>query len=438
MKNWGKLALTLTLIVNVLSTNTYAVTPSKNLDKVAVVVNNGVILESEISNTLRSVKQSARQARQQLPDDATLRSQITDKLIMDNILLQIADEQGMHVPDQQLDAAIGDVARQNGISVSQLRQYIQASGTKFNDYREQFRKDMLLSEVRNNEVRRRVNILPKEVDLLAKQMKNYQENQREYNLSHIMLAVPENASQDEVKKIESHANAIVARAKKGENFGKLAAAYSADQSALQGGAMGWSKTEELPAPFARALEKSGKGFITDPIRSRVGFHILKINDFRIPKQQKIMATEVHARHILIKPSVILTDAEAKAKTQSLLNDIRENRISFEQAARLNSEDPGSSTQGGDMGWANPEIFDPAFRNALMQLKKGQISSPVKSAFGWHIIQLLDSRDVDATEDAYKEQAHRMIFNRKFSEEAQVWLQEVRAMAYVKFMNGNAS
>lgn len=434
MKNWGKLALAFTLMINVLTAGAHAATPTKNLDKVAVIVNNGVVLESEISNTLRSVKQSARQARQQLPDDATLRSQITEKLIMDHILLQIAEEQGMHVPDQQLDAAIGDIARQNGISVSQLRQYIQASGVKFNDYREQFRKDMLLSEVRNNEVRRRVNILPKEVDLLAKQMQSYQENQREYNLSHIMLAVPENASAEEAKKIESHANAIVARAKKGENFGKLAASYSADQSALQGGAMGWSKTEELPAPFARALEKSSKGFITEPIRSRVGFHILKVNDLRVPKQQKVTATEVHARHILIKPSVILTDNEAKAKTQSLLNDIRDGRVSFEQAARLNSEDPGSSTQGGDLGWANPEIFDPAFRNALVQLKKDQISSPVKSAFGWHIIQLLDSRQIDATEDAYKEQAHRMIFNRKFSEEAQVWLQEIRATAYVKFTN----
>ena len=438
MKNWGKLALTLALLFNVFAAGTHAATPTKNLDKVAVIVNNGVILESEISNTLRSVKQSARRAGQQLPDNATLRSQITEKLIMDNILQQIAEEQGMSIPDEQVDAAIADIAHQNGISVSQLRQYIQMDGVKFSDYRDQFRKDMLISEVRNSEVRRRVNILPKEVDLLAKQMKNYQENQREYNLSHIMLALPKNASVEQAKKIEEQANILVKRLKNGDNFAKAAATYSADPSALQGGAMGWSKTEELPGPFARALDKSQKGFITDPIRSRVGFHILKVNDLRIPKQQKIMATEVHARHILIKPSVILPDAEAKTKAQSLLNEIRSSSISFEQAARLNSNDPGSSTQGGDLGWANPDIFDPGFRKALLSLKKGQISAPVKSAFGWHIIQLLDSRQIDATEETYKEQANRMILNRKFSEEVQVWLQEIRATAYVKLMNSSAS
>lgn len=440
MKNWRKLAISLTLCVNAIALpiHSSAQTPTKSLDKVAVIVNNGVILESEITNMMHSVKFNASKARQQLPDDQTLRAQITERLINDSIMLQIAQEQGMRVPDEQLDMAIADIARQNRISVAQLRKYIQSDGINFNTYREQFRKDMLLSEVRNNEVRRRITILPQEVDMLAKQMADHQANQREYNLSHILIALPENPSQAQINKAEKLANSLVEQLNNGANFGKLAMAYSADGQALNGGVMGWGKQEELPGPFANAIEGATKGTVAGPIRSGVGFHILKVNDVRTPQQQKIMATEVHARHILIKPSVILSDEQAHAKAQALLQDIQSGKISFEQAARQNSEDPGSSQQGGDLGWAVPDIYDPAFRNTLLQLQKGQISSPVRSNFGWHIIQLLGNRQIDATDDAFKEQAYRMLFNRKFSEEAQVWIQEERAMAYVKIMDNGAS
>jgi peptidyl-prolyl cis-trans isomerase SurA len=440
MKNWSKLVFAMTLCVSALALpfSANAQAPTKKLDKVAVIVNNGVILESEIANMMHQVKFSASKARQQLPDDKTLRSQITERLIMDSILLQIAQNQGVQIPDEQLNMAIADIARQNRISVAQLRKYIESDGINFNNYREQFRKDMLLGEVRNNEVRRRVNILPQEVDMLAKQMADHQANQKEFNLSHILIALPENPSQKQIEKVESLANSLVDQLKKGANFGKLAVAYSADGQALNGGAMGWGKQEELPGPFAKAIDNAEKGAIVGPIRSGVGFHILKVNDIRVPQQQKIMATEVHARHILIKPSVVLSDQAAQAKAQALLQDIQSNKITFEQAARKNSEDPGSSQQGGDLGWASPDIYDPAFRNTLLQLKKGQISSPVKSNFGWHIIQLLDSRQIDATDAAFKEQAYRMLFNRKFTEESQVWLQEERAMAYVKIIDNSGS
>lgn len=441
MKNWRNPVIALALCVSTLAlpfSATAAEAPTKKLDKVAVIVNNGVILESEIANMMHTVKFSASKARQQLPDDKTLRAQITERLITDSIMLQIAQNQGMTIPDEQLNLAIADIARQNRISVAQLRKYIESDGISFNTYREQFRKDMLLGEVRNNEVRRRVNILPQEVEMLAKQMADHQANQKEFNLSHILIALPENPSQKQAEKVEKLANSLVEQLNKGANFGKLAVAYSADGQALNGGAMGWGKQEELPGPFAKAIEGAEKGTIAGPIRSSVGFHILKVNDIRVPQQQKIMATEVHARHILIKPSIILSDEQAKAKAQALLNDIQSGKITFEQAARQNSEDPGSSQQGGDLGWASADIYDPAFRNTLLQLQKGQISSLIKSSFGWHIIQLLGSRQIDATDSAFKEQAYRMLFNRKFAEEAQVWIQEERAMAYVKIMDNSAS
>lgn len=201
--------------------------------------------------------------------------------------------------------------------------------------------------------------------------------------------------------------------------------------------MGWAKMQELPSIFASELQSSQKGGIVGPIRSRVGFHILKVNDIR-GEQKAISVMEVHARHILIRSSVVVTDEQAQAKLASIADDIRSGKADFAEMARKYSEDPGSARQGGDMGWSSPEVFDPAFRDALMRLQKNEISAPIRSSFGWHLIQLLDTRQVDKTDVAQKDRAYRMLFNRKFSEEVPSWMQEIRASAYVKIMNGSNS
>ncbi len=429
MKNWRMLILGVAITANT------AFAAPQELDKVAAVVNNGVVLESDVDNMMRTVKSQAQQAHQQLPDDKTLRHQILERQVMDAIILQMGEKAGLQVSDQQLDQAIQNIAAQNKMSMDQLRSRLAYDGMNYNAYRAQIRQEMLISEVRNNEVRRRVTILPQEVDTLATQIGSQNTQGTELNVSQILLPLSENPTQQQVDDQEALARQLVGQLKSGADFGKMAVTYSADPQALKGGNMGWAKIEELPTLFSQALSTAKKGDIVGPIRSGVGFHILKVNDLR-GESKNISVTEVHARHILLKPSPILTDAQAQAKIEQIAADIKSGKTTFAAAAKQFSDDPGSANQGGDLGWATPEIYDPAFRDALLKLQKGQVSEPVHSSFGWHLIQLLDTRQVDKTDAAQKDRAYRLLFNRKFAEEAQTWMQEQRASAYVKILDNN--
>ncbi|EAA7291077.1 peptidylprolyl isomerase SurA [Salmonella enterica subsp. enterica] len=427
MKNWKTLLLGIAMIANT------SFAAPQVVDKVAAVVNNGVVLESDVDGLMQSVKLNAGQAGQQLPDDATLRHQILERLIMDQIILQMGQKMGVKITDEQLDQAIANIAKQNNMTMDQMRSRLAYDGLNYSTYRNQIRKEMIISEVRNNEVRRRITVLPQEVDALAKQIGTQNDASTELNLSHILIALPENPTSEQVNDAQRQAESIVEEARNGADFGKLAITYSADQLALKGGQMGWGRIQELPGIFAQALSTAKKGDIVGPIRSGVGFHILKVNDLR-GQSQSISVTEVHARHILLKPSPIMNDQQARLKLEEIAADIKSGKTTFAAAAKEYSQDPGSANQGGDLGWATPDIFDPAFRDALTKLHKGQISAPVHSSFGWHLIELLDTRKVDKTDAAQKDRAYRMLMNRKFSEEAATWMQEQRASAYVKILS----
>ncbi|EGB0710417.1 peptidylprolyl isomerase SurA [Salmonella enterica] len=427
MKNWKTLLLGIAMIANT------SFAAPQVVDKVAAVVNNGVVLESDVDGLMQSVKLNAGQAGQQLPDDATLRHQILERLIMDQIILQMGQKMGVKITDEQLDQAIANIAKQNNMTMDQMRSRLAYDGLNYSTYRNQIRKEMIISEVRNNEVRRRITVLPQEVDALAKQIGTQNDASTELNLSHILIALPENPTSEQVNDAQRQAESIVEEARNGADFGKLAITYSADQQALKGGQMGWGRIQELPGIFAQALSTAKKGDIVGPIRSGVGFHILKVNDLR-GQSQSISVTEVHARHILLKPSPIMNDQQARLKLEEIAADIKSGKTTFAAAAKEYSQDPGSANQGGDLGWATPDIFDPAFRDALTKLHKGQISAPVHSSFGWHLIELLDTRKVDKTDAAQKDRAYRMLMNRKFSEEAATWMQEQRSSAYVKILS----
>ncbi|EAM3038619.1 peptidylprolyl isomerase SurA [Salmonella enterica subsp. enterica serovar Newport] len=427
MKNWKTLLLGIAMIANT------SFAAPQVVDKVAAVVNNGVVLESDVDGLMQSVKLNAGQAGQQLPDDATLRHQILERLIMDQIILQMGQKMGVKITDEQLDQAIANIAKQNNMTMDQMRSRLAYDGLNYSTYRNQIRKEMIISEVRNNEVRRRITVLPQEVDALAKQIGTQNDASTELNLSHILIALPENPTSEQVNDAQRQAESIVEEARNGADFGKLAITYSADQQALKGGQMGWGRIQELPGIFAQALSTAKKGDIVGPIRSGVGFHILKVNDLR-GQSQSISVTEVHARHILLRPSPIMNDQQARLKLEEIAADIKSGKTTFAAAAKEYSQDPGSANQGGDLGWATPDIFDPAFRDALTKLHKGQISAPVHSSFGWHLIELLDTRKVDKTDAAQKDRAYRMLMNRKFSEEAATWMQEQRASAYVKILS----
>lgn len=427
MKNWKTLLLSGALMVNT------CLAAPQELDKVVAVVNNGVVLESDINALMHTVKSNASHAGQQLPDDTTLQHQILERLIMDQIILQLGQKIGIQVTDQQIDQAINNIAQQNHITPQQLQNSLIAGGADYQAYRNQIKKEIITSEVRNNAVRSRVTILPQEVDSLAKQLANQNSPETELNLSHILISLPETPSAEQLQKAQQRVESVIQQAHSGADFAKLAITWSSDPQALQGGSLGWMRIEELPTVFAQAVTSAHKGDILGPIRSGVGFHILKVNDIRNPADHASV-TEVHARHILLKTSPIMTDAQAKQKLAQIATEIHSGKISFADAAKKYSQDPGSANQGGDLGWANPDIYDPAFRSALASLSPDKISEPVHSAFGWHLLELLGTRTVDNTSTALKDRAYRLLFNRKFAEESSVWMQEERSSAYVKILN----
>ncbi|OCG07484.1 peptidylprolyl isomerase SurA [Gilliamella sp. wkB178] len=403
----------------------------KVIEQVAAVVNNNVILESDVNDMLKTIKAST--DPKNLPDEKTLRKQIIDRLIVENLILQRAAKAKITISDDDVTNAISKIAAENGMSIDELRNKLSTMGISYSAYRDRIHNDMLMDQARLDAVRSRIKISDKEVENLAKTIAQQPTNNIDVNISHILIAIPEKASKQQIDTATNKANEIINRAKKGESFTKLATSYSNDDLALKGGSMGWHKLNELPTIFEERLIRAPKGSIIGPIRSGVGFHIIKVDDTRSEAPKTITAQEVNARHILIKTNVLVTDQIAKQK----LNDIRKLIVSgattFEAAAKANSEDPGSKDNGGNLGWNLPDRYDNAFKNALLQLKKGEISQPIKSSFGWHLIQLIDSKQTDRTQSATKEQAYRLIFNRKFTEEAQVWVQEIKGDAYIKIV-----
>ena len=425
-----KLFIALNLSVNLmLFTPLSANAAPKVVEQVAAVVNNNVILESDVSDMLKTIKASSDPSS--LPNDKILRQQIIDRLIIEKLILQRAAKAKITISEDQVTAAIENIADENGMTIDELRSRLSTMGMSYSTYRDRIHNDMLIEQARLHEVRNRIQISDREVENLSKTITSQPTRNIDVKVSHILIAIPETASKQQIDNSTNKAIDIINRAKKGENFAKLAASFSNDDLALKGGAMGWKKINELPTIFEERLIRAPKGSIIGPIRSGVGLHILKVDDTRAEAPQKITLQEVNARHILIKTNVLVTDQIAKQKLTDLRKAIISGATTFAAAAKANSEDTGSKDSGGNLGWNRPEIYDNGFRIGLLKLKKGEISQPIKSSYGWHLIQLIDTRQTDGTNLAKKDQAYRLIFNRKFAEEAQVWVQELKGDAYIK-------
>lgn len=404
----------------------------KVIERVTAIVNNNVILESDVNDMLKNIKLNA--DPKNLPDDETLKHQIIEQLIIDNLILQQATRTKITVSDEELTETIRDIAKSNGMTVDELRGYLSSANISYAKYREKMRTDMIIDRTRMNEVRQRITISDKEVDDLADTIAKQPTNNLEINLSHILIAIPENPTKQQLDSATAKAKDIIIRLNNGESFSKLATAYSNDPNALKGGNMGWHKLNELPTIFEERLVRAQKNDIIGPLRSGVGYHILKVDGTRSEKPQTVTVKEVDAKHILVKTNALVNDEMAKQKLLNIRKSILDGETTFELAAKTYSEDPGSAENGGELGWNNPDRYDPLFKNGLLKLKKGEISQPIKSSFGWHLIELVNTRNVDRTDMAQKDQAYRLIFNRKFTEELQVWIQELRGDAYIKIMD----
>lgn len=411
-----------------------ALAAPKMVDRVAAVVNNDVILESSVTDMIKTVKGNTDPS--ELPDDKTLRHQVIERLITETLILQRNEKLNLKITDADVTRAISRIAKQNGLSVNELANHLAKAGMTFKEYRKRIRREMIIEETRMSEVRRRISITPQEVDALAKIVANKPTQNLEVNVSHILIAVPESPSQAQLTDAKKKAQLIIQKLKEGEKFSRLATTYSNDDLALSGGNLGWKKPNELPSLFENTVIRAHKNDIIGPLQSGVGFHILKINDVRRDGKKSVTVLETNARHILIRTNLIQNDAQVKAKLIQIRNDILNNKITFNDAAKQFSEDPGTKNRGGELGWNPPERYDEAFYTTLLKLKKGEISPPIKSSFGWHLIQLLGTRREDRTDLAQKDQAYRLIFNRKFAEESQTWIQELRADSYINIMEDN--
>lgn len=398
------------------------------LDKVAAIVNSGVVLESEVQDLLRNIKKQSKKNNQALPSDSALRTQVMDKLINDSLIVQIGERMGVQVSDAQLDQTITNMATENKLSLSQFRQAIISDGDDYEKYRENVRTEIISGEVRRNSVRRRIYISPQEVANLLSLMKEQINNDVEYHLGHILIEFPSDATQEDMIASKKRADKVIELLNSGSNFTKIAIASSGGTNALKGGDLGWKNINEMPTLFSELIAGKNKDAVVGPIRTGLGFSIVKVLDVRGRKIVEI--EEVKASHILIKPSIILSEAKAEAQLQDMLNKINAGEAKFADLAKEFSEGP-TSVRGGDLGWADPNSYDPAFKNALATMKIGEYHKPFRSSFGWHIAQLNDRRMVDATSQMNEKRVYQILYNRKFGVESDRWIKETRDEAYIE-------
>ncbi|GMM86097.1 peptidylprolyl isomerase SurA [Pseudoalteromonas sp. MTN2-4] len=398
------------------------------LDKVVATVNDGVVLQSEVNKVISRVKQQAKEQNTQLPSDNTLRIQAIDRLVDQSLLLQLAERMGLEISDAQLDQTLANIASEQGATIADLRKSIEATGESFKAYREEIRQEITISQVRRANVDRRIYINPQEITNLQTILEQQTGQSEEYDIGHILVKVPSKASPEELEDARDRANKVIEFLNDGKDFKRIAIASSSGAKALDGGQLGWMGINEMPSLFAEAVKGKKKDDIIGPLRSGAGFHILKVQDIR--GRQVVETTEVRSRHILIKPSIILSEEKARSMLAGFVKDLRAGNADFAELAKEHSEDPGSALKGGEYDWTDPTTYVPAFRDTLLSLDKNEISEPFRSTFGWHIVQLLDKRVADKTDLAKKNRAHGILYNRKFQEESLRWMNEMREQANI--------
>ncbi|WP_105255790.1 peptidylprolyl isomerase SurA [Pseudoalteromonas sp. T1lg75] len=405
-----------------------AIAKPQLIDQVVGTVNEGVILQSEVDAIINRVKTQAKASGQELPSDEALRVQAIERLIDQTLLLQMGERMGMEISDGQLDQTLANMARDQGGTIADMRASIEASGESFQQFREDIRKEITTQQVLRANVDRRIYISLQEIENLLKIMDQQGGNAEEYDIGHILIDIPSGASAEDIASSQERATKVIEMLNDGQEFKRIAIASSSGSKALEGGQLGWMSTNEMPSLFAEAVKGKKKGEIIGPLRSGAGFHIIKVQDVR--GRQVVETVEVRSRHILLKPSIILSEEKARSMLAEFVKDLRAGEADFAELAKEYSEDPGSALKGGEYDWTDPTTYVPTFRDTLMALEKDEISEPFRSNYGWHIVQLLDKRVADKTDLAKKNRAQQLLYNRKFNEESFAFQQEIREQAHI--------
>jgi len=401
------------------------------LDRIAAVVNDGVVLTSELDEQTEEVIERLRQQQTQLPPRNVLRRQILERLIIEEIQMQRASRLGIQVSDDMLNGALADVAQRNGMSFADLPRELEAQGISYRSYREEIRKQLTLQLLRQRDVIGRINISPRELDQAMARQQNAPDLNSEYNVSHILISVPVTATPEQIQAREARAQEVLEKAKSGQDFAQLAVTYSDSTTNIEGGSLGWRKGSQLPSIVGDLIAKMRPGDVADPIRTPSGFHIFRLNEVRGGVQQSVVS-QVHARHILLRTNELEDDQTVQQKLADIRKRVLEGGEDFGAIAAVTSNDPGSAAQGGDHGWAGPGTFEPEFEKQLDALKENEISQPFQTQFGWHIVQLLGRRVHDITQDKVRQQVFAQLRESKAEEETELWLRRLRDEAFVEY------
>ena len=412
------------------NTAKYSIAEEVPLDRVSAVVNDGVVLESEVKDLIKSITLQAKKNNQTLPSDRALRTQVMDKLINDAIISQLGERMGIQVSDAQLDETLTNMAKDNNQTLESFREVLVSEGENYEKYRENVRKELISGEVRRASLRRRIYISPQEVANLLTVMKEQTNADVEYRLGHILIEFPNNPSQEDINAAKTRAEKVIELLESGSDFTRIAMTSSGGGKALEGGDLGWKSINEMPTLFSKIVDGKEKGSIFGPIRTGLGFSVVKLTDIR--GRQVMEIEEVRASHILIEPSIILSEAKAEAILQGFVEQLNAGEADFAELAKEHSEGP-TSVRGGDLGWSEPGKYDPAFSDALASLDIDEVHKPFRTSFGWHIAKLTGRRTLDATNQMNENRAYQILYNRKFGMEGARWIKELRDEAYIEIL-----
>ncbi len=400
-----------------------------SLDRIVAVVNNGVITEYELRSRVASTLQQLALQKTPAPPRHLLERQLLERMITERILLQMAEDTNIRIDGPQLDRALTRIARQNNLELDQFRRALEQDGVDFNAFREQVRTEMTISRLREREVDNRVVVTDAEIDNYLANPALDAERKNEYQLAHILVVTPEGASPEQLQSLRAKAEKALEELRAGADFGQVSAAYSDAQNALQGGVLGWRSEAQLPTLFVTAIRELPAGGVTPVLKSSNGYHILKVLDKR-GKDVTLVIKQTRARHILVRTNEVVGDAEARNRLRQLKERI-ENGADFAELAKLHSDDL-SASKGGDLGWLSPGDTVPEFERAMDALKPGEVSQPIQSPFGWHLIQVLERRDQDVTQERRRFEARQAIRARKSEEAFDDWVRQMRDRAYVEY------
>ena len=397
------------------------------LDRVVAVVDSGVVMESQLNQRVQDIIGRLRSDGMELPPKEVLEEQVLERLIVEEIQLQIGEQAGVKISDAELNRALSMIASENSMNLEQFKESLDANNDSYVKLRDQVRKELIIQRVQRGKVGANIEISEQEIENFLNSEEGRSRLAEQYNVQQILLSLSSSAPENKVNLVKEKGANLIKRYKEGESFEKLAATYSSDQNALEGGSLGWRKSSELPTLFSNVVVEMKVGEISELIRSGAGFHIIRLAE----KRGDVVKFEDQTlvRHILIQSSEIRSENQ----TKELINEIYQELIDgedFKQLARQHSEDPGSKMEGGELGWSSPDTFDPAFEAVMNSVDVGEMSKPFQSSFGWHILEVLDRRNEDISDEVRKNRAYSIIFNRKFEQELQRTLIELRSESYV--------